>query len=507
MYGLDSNSSYYRSLRKLKLDDALRNAADYTRIMLSRDEPVHDFIVRDRMLLKKYKITVAAWNLSEVAYHAIIAANDYGKKVDDEFLFYAVNEHILFREAISKENYNATNKDDILMRILVGLSQQQFWYQETLWLREEFNRQVEILHKIPESICAPELFGCENFDWVFKKALDMSIDDFRSVIMLLHALNMAKLDLSRVCLPQDIIKIHSAFTDDNLRKVIEFYSTTYKGVRNSRFGIRENYLALKPIVQTDKNVLVIPDAYLMAKKMVDGPLWVIRDSFQSLPDKKSRNRFVNGYGYLFEKYVENMLKSQLSDDKYERILESEDEGVKRADFFIKTKKYRIIVELKSGILPMMAKKMYPNMGDLKNYLEEFSKGAVQLDHTENDFVDNDRESAKILVHYEMLYVSDVLIRPYVIKTLEGKLNNKRNIFFCDVGELEWLVSVLGSSESEFEEILARKILKQNDGLNNMEFRQIIPDVTEVNNKYNHEVLNHWQKQLPGLYEKVIRSDF
>jgi hypothetical protein len=505
MNRLDSDSSYYRSLRKLKLDDALRNAGDYTRIMLIRDEPVHDFIVRDRMLLKKYKITVAAWNLSEVAYHAIMTTNDYGKNSSDDFLAYAVNEHILFREAISKRNYDATNREDILMRILVGLSQQQFWYQEPLWIKEEFNRQVEILHKIPESICASKLFGFESFDEVFKEVLDMSIDDFRAVLMLLHALNMAKVDLSKVSLPQDVIKIHPSFTDNNLYNVIDFYSASYKDVRSSGFGIRENYLALKPIILTDQKAVVIPDAYLMAKKMADGPLWVIRDYFRSLPDKSSRNRFVNGYGYLFERYVDDMLKSQLSDDKYERI--EEDKIDNRADYFIMTSKYRVIVELKSGILPMMAKKMYPDMATLKDYLEKLSEGLRQLDQTEKDFVDDNRETVKLLVHYEMLYMSDVLIRPYVVKAfLVGELNNERNIFFCDVGELEWMVSVLGSSESEFEEILARKILKQNDGLHNMEFRQMIPEITEMKNKYNHETLNHWQKQIPNLYEKVKSCD-
>lgn len=479
----------------------MRKTGDYTRIMLRRDYPVSDFIVRDKKSLKKYKITVAAWNLSEVAYHAIITTNDYGKSSSDDFLLYAVNEHVLFRKAISKENYDATNKDDILMRILVGLSQQQFWYQEPLWLREEFNRQVEILHKIPVSISASELFGRENFDGVFDEVLHMSIDDFRAVLMLIHALNMAKVDLSKASLPKDVIKIHPSFTDDNLYKVIDFYSASYKDVRNSNFGIRENYLALKPIICTDQKAVVIPDAYLMAKKMADGPLWVIRDYFRSLPDKSSRDRFVNGYGYLFERYVEDMLKLQLSDDKYERIKESKD--FKRADYFIRTSKYRVIVELKSGILPMMAKKMYPDMTALKKYLKDLSGGLLQLDQTEKEFVDDNRETVKLLVHYEMLYMSDVLIRPYVLKTfLEGELNNERNIFFCDAGELEWLVSVLGSSESEFEEILARKISKQSDGLNSMEFRQIIPDLTETNNKYNHEVLNHWQKQLPNLYEKV-----
>ena len=58
-------------------------------------------------------------------------------------------------------------------------------------------------------------------------------------------------------------------------------------------------------------------------------LWLVRDYFRKIDDKK----FVNYFGKLFEKYFEELLSECIKDSEYERICESH-KG-KRADWRLK----------------------------------------------------------------------------------------------------------------------------------------------------------------------------
>ncbi len=67
-------------LRRKKLDSLLFRIANVIRVMFDRNEPVMTVpVVRTNGIYPKQgKVTISAWNLSDLAYMAICETNDFG---------------------------------------------------------------------------------------------------------------------------------------------------------------------------------------------------------------------------------------------------------------------------------------------------------------------------------------------------------------------------------------------------------------------------------------------
>ena len=482
----------YRHLRRYKLNSLLLSIGNITRQMMVNNQAILPIdVIREKgASQRKNKFNLSAFHLSDLAYHAIQATNDFGKK-QPSFLdiITLCNEYIKHDEQKSAIEYNALQDSDFLIKVIVGLSQKQFPYQETYRIRSEFNRQVEIIQEIPNKINSEF-----HFDDICYQETGLSLSDLRAILFTLFTLNSNSSDLTAIILNEPLDHIHPALTTANINRLIDYYSANYSDFRTSKFS--ENHFRIKPIVRSSNNRLIVPDAFMLAMKMADGPLWVIRNHFYN----NKSNSFVIYFGYLFEKYIEDMIKSQLNKNQYYRIPESNKRKRKdqRADWIIYTTKYRIIIELKSSIASMNIKQLYPDLEDIKKYINRLFEAVSQLNTTEKDYPDSQHQTIKILVHYETLFFSDGTLRTFIIERNKEILSNTNNIFFCDVGEFEWFISVMGKSESEAELIIDKKIETQHSPQEGIEFSQIIPRISKTGNTYNNQVLDHWGKHLPGL---------
>jgi len=491
---MTSSSDLYRHLRRYKLDSLLLSIGNITRQMMANNQAIQPIdVIREKGALQwKNKFNLSAFHLSDLAYHAIQATNDFGKKHPSfHDIIMLSDQYIKYDEQKSSIEYHNLQGSDFLIRVIVGHSQKQFPYQEKYRIRDEFNRQVEITERIPKKINSKFLF-----DDICHKETGLNLSDLRTVLFALYVFNSGSSDLTAIILNEPLNHIHPVLTTVNINRVIDFYSGNYNDFRISNFA--ENHFHIKPIVRTSSDHLIVPDAFMLAKKMADGPLWILRNHFNNDDNSQS---FVKYFGDLFEQYVEDMLTSQLNTNQYERIPESKKE--KRADWFIYTKNYRVIIELKSSIASIAIKTLYPDLENIKTYLERLSKGVLQLDKTEQAYPTSDLKTIKILVHYDTLFFSDGTLRPFIIKQLQEKLNNTKNIFLCDIGEFEWFISVMNKSEAEAELIIDKKIETQHNPKEGIEFSQIIPRITKTGNTYNNQVLNHLGKYFPGLPHQVI----
>lgn len=490
---MDSSSDLHRHLRRYKLDSLLLGIGDITRKMMANNQSIKiiDIVRSEGLFQRKKSIYLSAFHLSDLAYHAIQATNDFGKKqpsFDD--IVKLSNEYIKYDTYKSDGEFKELQENEVLIKIVVGHSQKQFPYQEIYRIANEFNRQTEIIQEIPRKINLEF-----HFDNICKQYTGLSLSDFRAILFILYAYNSSSSDLTAIILDKPINHIHPAFTSANINRIIQYYSASYNEYRKSEFA--ESHFHIKPIVATSNNRLIVPDAFMLANKMADGPLWVLRDHFRN----KNSQDFVNRFGLLFEKYIENMFASLLENKQYSRISESKKK--KRADWFIYTTKYRIIVELKSSIAGMSIKTLYPDIANIKKYINRLFQGVLQLDETEKAYPDIHHQTIKLLVHYETLFISDGVLRPYIIAQKREKLNSTNNIFFCDIGEFEWFISVMSKSEYEAELIIDNKIETQHDSKEGIEFSQIIPRISKTGNIYNNQILDHWGKHLPGLQRPFV----
>ena len=478
----------FRHLHRIKLDQLLLLIGNEIRGMFNRNEPMRNIPVRRFAgpLYQKGNVTVAAWNLSDLAYLAIKESNDF-RALEPSFndLVGLCNLILAWDDERSKEEYEGLSKNEKMLKIFVGLSQTQFRYQELHRIRDEFNRQVELLEVIPS-----EIGSQVDLEGVCKEVSGFDLRTFRTILLALFSVAITQCDLSYLTSNGSAMKAHPALTVRNVLQVTNLYTGDYQEFRQS--PLLENHFYVKPIVRTSGNRLLGVNTYMFAKKVADGPFWIIREHYR----RSGSQAFVNVFGEYFERYVEKLLQHCLPKEGFARVPAPKSGGY--ADWFVYTQHYRLIIELKSSIAGLMIRRLYPDPNSIFNYLEKFQEGVLQLDSTAQAYPETTRTTIKLLVHYETFYISDGLLRPIVIEAIKEKLTNTEHVYFCDIGEFEWFISILGDSESVAESILAAKIDMESQPAAGREFSQVIPQITDIGNLYINKTLNHWDTYIPGL---------
>ncbi len=478
----------FRHLRRAKLDILLSLIANTIREMFNRDESVKTIpVVRfDGPVHQAGNVTVTAWNLSDLAYLAIQESSDFHTwepSVDD--LIGLCNFFLAWDEDRSRIEFEGLTKDEQILKLGVGFPLKQFWYQESYRITEEFNRQVELLEVIPSEM------GSEvDLNGICEEVTGFDLHTFRTILFALFSVVMRQSDLSRMTSNGTAANLHPALTARNFLHVAEMYTGDYQEFREST--LLENHFYIKPIVRTSSNSLLAVNAYMFGKKVADGPLWIIRDYYHNLGSQV----FVNAFGEYFDRYVEKLLQKCLPSENFSRV--PAPRSGRYADWFVYTKHYRIIVELKSSLAALMMRRLYPDLDTIRNYLEKLQEGVLQLDSTTKAYPETARTDIKLLVHYETFHLSDGVLRPLVVNAVRNQIANDEYIYFCDIGEFEWFISLLRESEAVAEKILAAKIDLESQPGAGRQFGQIIPRFTSTGNLYIHRTLNYWHTYIPGL---------
>jgi hypothetical protein len=478
---VDRDHRLFRLLGTCKLDHLLVQIGNALRGMFERNEPVMTVpAVRfDGPTPVKGNVTVASWALSDLAYYAILQSNDFASSTTSVHdLVGLCNEVTSLDERIASHELRDLSEGETLLRFAVGYPQKQFWYQQVSLLTQDFSRQVEILEKIPSRIHSSGL----------------ALRPFRVVLFALMAYGIRATDMTYPTSDGTGLKYDEALSTTNLKSVIDYYTADYDEIRKSPH--EENHFFLKPLVKTSRGTVLNVNQFILARKATEGPFWAIREYYR----KRNSMDFMIEYGSYFEQYVLDLLNAYLRADQFERIPRVK--NTKSADWILHLPKYRIIVEQKAALIALMLKRPYPEIEDINSYLAHLGKGVEQLDATEQAKPDA-RITIKLLVHYETLYFSDGVLRPATLLQIGSHLASSERIFFLDISEFEWLVSIIGRDESVGQAVIDRKLQREAEPLGlGREFHQVIPLVTEMKNQYVYEKIDHWHNYIPNLSDRI-----
>ncbi len=475
------NHKLFKYLRTTKLDHFLVLVANALRGMFERNEPVMKVpaIQYGGLIPVKGNIDVAAWSLSDVAYFAIRETNDFGTRIISVHDLVALcNEFIHWDESVSLKELKDLSDPKTILKFAIGFSQKQFWYQERFRITREFNRQVELLEKIPQQIQSNL-----DLDKACESETGFGLRSFRTLLFALLLYGVHNSDLTYPSTSGWGARYRPEITPSNLKRIIEYYAADYEEYRFS--PLAENHFYVKPIVRTTQQRLINVNQFLLARKVADGPFWALRDHFH----KNDSLAFVNEYGRYFERYVSNLLSLYLSSSQYERIPEIN--GVKTADWFVFTNGYRLIIEQKTALAPLFLKRLYPDIEDISVYLSRLEEAVFQLDSTEHRYADS-RITIKLLLHYETLYFSDGVLRRSVVSKVSSSLHSSERLFFLDIDEFEWLIAIIGLDKEIGDRILDEKLRRESGqpGISH-EFSGIIPSITGIENVYMLHAIDHW----------------
>jgi len=473
---------FFSELRKFKLDELLFLIGELTRLMFDEDKPVRNipFERRHGLLKQSGRVTVTAWNLHDMAYLSICETNDFrGRRPTEHDLVNLCNEFLIYDDSRSAGEFRDLKHDDWVLKFAVGFSQKQFWYQERYRLREQFNREVELLEFIPQ-----EVGSRLDLNAAIYEKTGFNLREFRKLLFGLFTIGMINSDLTTFSFNGSLSKLDPCLTAYNVKSVLDLYVSDYHEYRQS--PLKENHLFLKPIVRTSSNRLISVSQYLLARKIVDGPFWIVRDYYCSCNSQS----FTNEFGLLYERYVEKLLQHFLPFGGYFKIAAVPNE--KRADWIIDTDNFRIIVEQKSTLATLGLRTAYPDVETIHKYLESFKEAVIQLDITERAYYAPGKKHIKLVLHYETLFISDGAIRPAVIETVKDHLSSLEGFFFLDIGEFEHLVQILSENSTVGEAILLEKLrVEQEHSAVGKEFSQIIPNFYKKSNQYVDKIINHY----------------
>lgn len=478
--------------KKYKLDDTLYKIGEITREMLTKRESVRYIPFSKkygRIIFSKGGMHVTPWDLMGLAYKLICNSNDYKYKSinDDKELLILLSEYKRYDDDISGKKLDILDEEDTLLFIMFGHSQQQFWYQNIGQIITQFNRNTEILLYIWKHIGSSI-----NIDQIVYDKLGFNSDILNKILVCLLALGLQETDLSNKEIFDFLKNSMPDYIYNNVEKVIDLYSANYELFRKEK-TLKENLFFTKPIIETDTNKRLIINHYLLVKLLSDGLYWIIRNHFN---DKKSQE-FINDFGRAFEIYLKDVLDYYLSEKSYYQPTNTKNHKI--ADWIIETDKFFIILEQKSTIASLTLKTAYPNMNNLRKYIEKFSEAFDQLNETEKAYKSKIgcKKVVKLIVHYENLHVQTVL--KYEIQ--KGRNNNQEdlNIFFINIYELERLIYVLKNDIDIFYKVLERmiKVSSEFSG-ESREFGQIMDEMKIKENDYLTNKKNHFKNILSNL---------
>jgi hypothetical protein len=431
-------SNFETKIGKINLLNILGYGASLILNKFKHDMPIEFY----RLNSSSNGIMVSPWDISDITYYAIMNSNEFNSKTITQSEYYhIINDYLGFdddRTSIITEG-NFTDSEKLLL-ILWGHSRKQFWYQEKFRIRDEFNRQVEMLEILADN-------GKFDLNYACKEETGFSMYEYRLLLYFLAALGLKNVDLTRISIPENYTNEFPFLNTENIIDIRNMLAASYNDIRVSSFNEESFYIY--PIVQTIKNYYINVNQYFLFRKPVDGPLWAIRNYYK----KKNSKEFLTFYGDLFEKYVSKLLNYYVPSDKFSRIQSSN--NMKLADWFLETPCYRLIIEQKAFLPELALMGKFPDLKKLLRYLEKYKKGVIQLDNTE---VKNPstKITLKILLHYDLMNISNGIIKDHIMESLSNNLNSTSNIYFMDITSFERLLQIYKTNIELFELVLKEK---------------------------------------------------
>lgn len=292
-------------------------------------------------------VTLTAWDINNIEFLSVIHSNDFrhSDKMSSPNMLVDMyrdydNEHSA-ADTIKGANTNS------LFRTLLGMTAEQFLYQDISWVFDKFDRDYYILHaaqgfphkdKIDISTIVRETFGC-------------SVDEYITILITVFWLSKQHPDI--LSAPESMFDHYEnpILTKDNIEKVVKYYSCSYDELRKSVYG--KQLLYSKPFIKTQRGGRYLSsNVYLVAMAFANGLYWLARDYYRSI---NSQN-FVNSFGDLFEDYIKDIATTYCSQDEWHVLPKANQKG---ADFFFDFGRIHVIVEAKSTLLRLDAKQQVP----------------------------------------------------------------------------------------------------------------------------------------------------
>lgn len=436
---------YKALLRKFSLDSILRYANAVSTKLCFGDGTKHShtmvsipIMAKGSGLWEKKPVLLTTWSLIDLAYNAVKATNDFhGRKLEYEEEFYvlcAANTNYLQTE--ERITINPIKKSPEFLFYVWGFSGEQFRMQNPSYIFDNAARELYMLFELSKKD------GELSIEQIIQNRTGMDWREITASVLLVWLCFSRAFDIRRI---ERIVKWDDQFRLENYRRVIEYYSTNYKEVRESALGRQIFYT--KPYIQTQKGELLSINCYLNLCLYEHCILWIIRDYFM----EQGSQEFNIYFGELFEEYLSELFSYCLKEEQYEKIERVKNK--KRADWKMEALGYKFLIEQKSSILRLSAKQQE---SDYRATIDYSSKNVIkalrQLEATEQDFADG--EYIKIVLLYEDYLPPSIIDLVFALE--ECEVENDGRYWLMTIDEMERFLYTYKTNPSLFQKIVAER---------------------------------------------------
>lgn len=383
-------------------------------------------------------VMLSAWEIPDMAYVSICNANDYRKKaVTKDEIGHIVN---LYRGYVDEKPGSEYLKNAELadvFKYLMGITSEQFRHEALGWVIQNFNRNYHMLMG-SSKICRDKII---NINDIVQKTFGMSADELLTIELIIMWL--CSKHANPLSAPKDLYykKAGSFITKENLRKVIEYYSTTYEEVRKSQ--LEKQIFYSKPFIYTQKSKeYIMVSMYLLQMVIADGLYWLIRDYYLN---NKMGQAFMNAFGEMFEDYFEELMVEYMPDDSWHKIATQKK---KSADYYVEIENAVFLFELKSGLMRIGGRQQTPDIGQIDDfYRRNIVEAYGQLKNSAEDY-QGTKPIIKIFLLYEFTNNTQL-----IMSSISEIFDNDKECYIMSIQDLEMFLATYKNERKKFSKVV------------------------------------------------------
>lgn len=389
---------------------------------------------------KKMIVQLSAWDIQNIVFLSVKMSNDYrhaDKMSSMEWLISLYRDYE--NEHSSAEDIQNTNGNEVF-RIVLGMTAEQFQYQTLWWIFEKFNRDYYILLAASNFEHRAEI----DTDAVVKEILGYSADDY--IVMLLMVFWLCSQHPDPLSAPENLYsrKEHTVITKENITKFIEYYSCTYKELREHPLG--KQLLYSKPFIKTQRRKSYLSASLFLVEMLVgNGLYWLVRDYYF----KKGTQKFTNAFGLLFEDYIKDLAKRYCESSEWRTLPAGSKKG---ADYVFDFGMLQMIIESKSTLLRLDVKQQIPNLESANYFFEHTIKEAYEQLNCSYEQL---RKNATVPI-IKIILLYDEFSNTAIIEMAAKDIFEKKNqCFVMTIRELEILLYIHHNDKLKEQKILKK----------------------------------------------------
>ena len=239
---------FISELRNINTDGLIFEFSKLSIEMFKNDAAVKEikFPIKHFGIAKFARVGLSAWDIPLIEYLSVIHSNDYRRANYLPSLGQLVNSFRKYDNVHSIAPVIENGNTDVVFRAILGLTAEQFQFQDKSWIFDKINRDYYILYAAKHF----EHHNTIDTSSIIEEIFGYTVDDYIAVLMMVFGLCYYQPDplsaLDRLIHLED----SSVLTKENITALIHHYSCSYNDLRKSRLG--KQLLYSKPFILTQK---------------------------------------------------------------------------------------------------------------------------------------------------------------------------------------------------------------------------------------------------------------